>query len=146
MKAPTLTKTRQYHSAIKRSKRKYVTSESLSKEIGVFPDVITDVLSFFDPLVKMDYTYDLRELLPMMEQYIDDLVREREKQKRPRLTATIKETTGYESIDDFVFQKFIFKSSGLFNYDATLNDKDLRVLKKLINLEQAERRDKKRKK
>ena len=146
MKTPTLTITRQYLAAIKKSERKYVTSESLSKEIGIFPDVITDTLAYFDPLVKMDYTYDLRELLPILEEYIEKTVAAREKQKRPRLTATIKETTGYDSIEDFVFQKYIFKSSGLFNYDATLNDKDLRILKKLIYLEQADRRSKKKKK
>ena len=146
MNGPTLTNMRKYISAIKKSPRKYLTSEHLSKELGLFPDVINRTLSYFDPLVNMDFTYDIRTLLPLMEEYATKLTEESKKTRQPRVVVSKKEVAEFESISDFVFKKYVFASSGLFNRGAELSDADLRVLKKLVNLEQSERKSKKTKK
>ena len=146
MNGPTLTNVRKYISAIKKSPRKYLTSEHLSKELGLFPDVINRTLSFFDPLVNMDFTYDVRTLLPAMEDYAAKLADKSKKTRQPRVQVSKKEVAAFESINDFIFKKYIFESSGLFNRGAELNDADLRVLKKLVMLELSERKSKKAKK
>ncbi len=146
MNGPTLTNVRKYISAIKKSPRKYLTSEHLSKELGLFPDVINRILSYFDPLVNMDFTYDVRTLLPLMEEYASKLNEESKRTRQPRVQASKKEVSAFESINDFVFKKYIFESSGLFNRGVKLNDADLRVLKKLVLLEQNERKSKRTKK
>ena len=79
MNGPTLTNVRKYISAIKKSPRKYLTSEHLSKELGLFPDIINRTLSYFDPLVNMDFTFDIRILLPAMEEYVLKLSEEKKK-------------------------------------------------------------------
>ncbi|MFA5442718.1 MAG: hypothetical protein WCX85_02130 [Bacilli bacterium] len=146
MNGPTLTNVRKYISAIKKSPRKYLTSEHLSKELGLFPDIINRTLSYFDPLVNMDFTFDIRILLPAMEEYVLKLSEEKKKTRQPRIAVTKKEVSEFESINDFVLKKYVFESSGLFNRTAELSDADLRVLKKLVNLEQNERKSKKAKK
>ncbi|MFA5481421.1 MAG: hypothetical protein WC282_03465 [Bacilli bacterium] len=142
MNGPSLNSVRKYIAAIKKNPRKYLTSEHLSKDLGVFPDVINKTLSYFDPLVNMDFTYDIRKLLGSMEQYAEELALENKKVAKPRLIVTKKDVSGYESVLDFMSKKLVF-TSGLFDRNATLSDADLRVLKKLITLEQAERKLKK---
>jgi len=146
MNGPSLTNVRKYLLAIKKSPRKYLTSEHLSKEMGLFPDVINRVLSYFDPLVNMDFTYDVRTLVPLMEEYVAKLSLERKKVAKPRVIVTKKEVGEFESLSDFIFKKYVFESSGLFDRSATLSDSELRILKKLITIEQNERKSKKLKK
>jgi len=142
MKGPSLTSVRKYIAAIKKSPRKYLTSEHLSKELGVFPDVINETLSYFNPLVTMDFTFDIRPLLPLMEVYAAELFARSKETAAPHIIVTKKNISDYESISDFILKKMVF-TSGLFDRNAHLSDTDLRVLKKLIAAEQAERRGKK---
>ena len=146
MNGPSLSNVRKYLAAIKKSPRKYLTSEHLSKEMGLFPDAINRDLSYFDPLINMDFTYDVRKLLPLMENYVADLAAESKKMRAPRVVVTKKEVGEFQSITELILKKYVFGSSGLFNRTAELSDGDLRVLKKLITLEQNERKSKKSKK
>ncbi|MFA5421422.1 MAG: hypothetical protein WC344_01320 [Bacilli bacterium] len=146
MNGPSLSNVRKYVAAIKKSPRKYLTSENLSKELGIFPDVINRTLSHFDPLVNMDFTYDVRALIPAMEAYIDELASAKKKTVKPRAVVSKKDLSEYDSILDFIFKKFVFESSGLFDRSTQLGDADLRVLKRLVTREQNERKSKKNKK
>jgi len=146
MNGPSLSNVRKYITAIKKSPRKYLTSEHLSKELGLFPDVINRTLSYFDPLVNMDFTYDIRSLLPLMEEYASALALEKKKVSKPRIIVSKKDVGEFESLNEFILKKYVFESSGLFNRTAELSDVDLRILKKLITLEQNERKSKKGKK
>ena len=62
MKTPTITLAKKYAQALKKCKGKYVSSEKLSKVIGFYPDVINDFFSYFNPMVNIDYTFNLREV------------------------------------------------------------------------------------
>ncbi|NCA96923.1 MAG: hypothetical protein EOM77_01880 [Bacteroidia bacterium] len=146
MNGPSLSNVRKYIVAIKKSPRKYLTAEHLSKEMGLFPDVINRTLSYFDPLVNMDFTYDIRKLLPIMEEYAHDIGEEKKKVAKPRVVTSKKDVAEYVSVSEFIFKKYVLESSGLFDRSATLSDADLRVLKKLLTLEQNERKKKKVKK
>ena len=59
MKEPKVSEVKKYLNAIIKLNKKYVTTERLSKVVGVYPDVITDTLCYFEPTLAMDYEYNL---------------------------------------------------------------------------------------
>lgn len=143
MNTPSVSKLQKFVTAMKRLKSKFVTSETLSREVGLYPESINETLSFFDPLVMMDFTYDLRGLLPVIEKYIE----EEESKKTPKPIAervTKKKLLKYESISEFIYEKMT--TGGFLDKNTILTDVDLRSLKRLVSDEQAKRKAVKRKK
>ena len=59
MKAPNVSTLKKYLSAMAKIKKKYITAERLSKVVGVYPEIINENLSYFDPMINMDYEYNL---------------------------------------------------------------------------------------
>lgn len=139
MKAPSVTILKKYLTAMQKIKAKYITAERLSKVVGVYPEIINETLSFFDPMLMMDPTADLLELVPQIKQYIIDIEEKKAPVARKDLV-TKKQVLEYESINDFVYQKMSF--GGMLNREAYLSDKDLKILKKLIQEEQDKRKKK----
>ena len=140
MKKPSVTTVKKYLAALTKKKAKYITSEKLSLMIGIYPEKINDDLSFFDPIVTMDYTYNLLDLVPQLEQYVKDDANKEEK-RQVKDVVTKKQLSQYDSITDFVYKKMSMQ--GFVNKYAQLSDADLRALKRLINEEQERRRNKK---
>ena len=138
MKTPNITTLKKYFSSLKKMKRKYVTSELLSKEVGVYPDIINETFSYFDPMVNLDYQYNLMDLFDQLENLINDLSKESENKPHKKLV-TKKQLEQYSSIMDFVYQKMSI--GGLIDRSAYLTDTDLRTLKRLINQEQLARKN-----
>ena len=66
----TKNQAKKYFSAIKNSKRKNVTCESLSREIGIYPEMIADALSCFEPMLLMDSTY--KKLLDIIREHYEE--------------------------------------------------------------------------
>ena len=66
------TTAKKYLSAIESSKRKYLTSEGLSHTLGIYPEIIAENLSFFEPMLAMDPSYNLKDLIPALEKYIEE--------------------------------------------------------------------------
>lgn len=139
MKAPSVTVLKKYLNAMLKIKAKYVTAERLSKVVGVYPEIINETLSYFDPMLMMDPSADLLELIPQIKQYIVDIEEKKTPVVRKDLV-TKKQVLEYESINDFVYQKMSF--GGMLNREAYLSDKDLKILKKLIAEEQEKRKKK----
>lgn len=139
MKAPAITTLKKYLVAMTKMKKKYITADSLSRVLGVYPEIINENLSFFDPMINMDYEYNLLELVPQIKDYIA----EKEENKKPavaRELVTKKVVHEFNSIGDFLYQKMTI--GGLLDKNITLSDKDLRILKKLIVEEQKARKKK----
>ncbi|MCF0108048.1 MAG: hypothetical protein HUJ59_03490 [Bacilli bacterium] len=139
MKAPSVTILKKYLSAMQKIKAKYITAERLSKVVGVYPEIINENLSYFDPMLAMDPSADLLELVPEIKKYIIDI----EEKKTPTVhkdSIKKKEISEYNSINDFVYQKMTY--GGMLNKEAYLTDKDLKILKKLIQDEQEKRKKK----
>ena len=59
MKAPSVTILKKYLSAMQKIKAKYITAERLSKVVGVYPEIINENLSYFDPMLAMYPSADL---------------------------------------------------------------------------------------
>ena len=141
MGKPSVTTVKKYLVALTKKKAKYITSERLARIVGVYPEKINEDLSYFDPMIIMDYSYNLLDLVPQMKEYI--LNDENKKNQRVvKDVVTKKQLAQYDSIVDFVYKKMTITGSGLVNPNAELSDADLRALKRLIQEEQDRRKKK----
>ena len=140
MKGPSVTVLKKYLNLMTKNKVKYMTSERLSRLVGVYPDVINENLSYFEPRINMDPSYDLLVLIPQIKEYIQQ-EEEKKANNAPKVMATKRDVVEYESVTDFVYKKMTF--AGMVDRSLVLNEKDLRVLKRLVNDELASRKKRK---
>ena len=141
MKEPSVKDLKKYLQGMaKLPKAKYITSERLSRIIGIYPEVINENLSFFDPMIMMDYTFNLLELVPAIKKFIED--KETKRAHVPKPVAVKKdEVDAYENYFDFIYKKLTY--GGMIDRNVNLSDKDLKILKRLISEELANRKAKK---
>ena len=121
-------------------KAKYITAEKLSRVVGVYPDVICETLSYFEPMLMMDTEYNLLQLVPDIKKYITDL-EEKKVPVQPVETISKKQLDEYESVVDFIYKKM--SVGGIIDRGAYLTDKDLRIIKRLAAEELKKRKGKK---
>lgn len=141
MKEPNVKELKKYLQGMaKLPKAKYITSERLSRIIGIYPEVINETLSYFDPMIMMDYEYNLLELVPSIKKFMED--KEAKKAPTPKpVTVKKDEVDAYENYFDFIYKKLTY--GGMLDRNVNLSDKDLKILKRLISEELANRRAKK---
>ena len=72
MKEPKVSDVKKYLNGILKINKKYVTSERLSKFVGVYPEIISEHLSYFEPTLQMDPEYNLMELVPTLKKWLND--------------------------------------------------------------------------
>lgn len=125
------TTAKKYLSAIENSKKRYLTCENLSSIMGVYPEVIAEQLSFFEPMLAMDPSFDLKELIPSISKYIE--AEEAKREKKEVIKVSKKELSEYKSVSDFLYKKMTF--NGLVDRNASLSEVDLKALKKLVQKE-----------
>ena len=141
MKEPSVKDLKKYLQGMaKLPKAKYITSERLAHIIGIYPEVINENLSFFDPMIMMDYTFNLLELVPQIKKFIEDKENKRAPVPKP-VVVKRNEVDEYNSYFDFIYKKLTI--GGMIDKSAELSDKDLKILKKLITDELADRKSKK---
>ena len=140
MKGPSVTVLKKYLTAMSKNKVRYMTCERLSRFVGVYPEVIAENLSYFDPMINMDPSYDLLVLIPQMKEYIQQ-EEDKKANVAPKVVAKKKDVVQYESVSDFVYKKMTF--AGMVDRNLVLNEKDLRILKRLVNDELAALKKKK---
>ena len=141
MKAPSISVLKKYLSALTKIKAKYVTAERLSRVIGVYPEVINETLSYFEPMLMMDPEYNLLALVPEMKKFINDKEEEKKAPIQPVEIISKKQLEEYESVVDFIYQKMSI--GGIIDRGATLTDRDLRIIKRLATDELKKRKMKK---
>lgn len=140
MKKPSVTLIKKLLTSILKMKAKYVTSERLSSVVGLYPEVINEALSYFDPIICMDYSYNLMDLVDEMKKYTEN--DDNKQDPIDRSEAVYKsDLLPYESIMDFLYQKCTV-AGGLLDKNMKLSDNDLRILKKLVNEELNKRKKK----
>ena len=139
MKEPKLVEVKKYLNAILKMNKKYVTTERLSKVVGIYPEIINEHLSYFEPTLMMDPEYNLMELVPLLKKYVVE--KEEEKSSTLIKKPAIKKQTleQYDSVSDFIYKRMTLVG-GLLDRNVVLSDTDLRVLKKLIVEEQQARK------
>ena len=139
MKKPTKAEIKRILGALRRSKRKFVSLDALSRLVGLYPDVLADTLAYFEPMIRMDPTINTRDLTPQLEEYLEEPVKKAGEAKPKRIAVPKKELAKYPSIADFVFKKMT-SVGGLVDTTAKLSDEDLRVLQKLVEREITKRK------
>lgn len=140
MKAPSVNVLKKYLTALTKIKAKYVTAERLSRVVGVYPDVICETLSYFEPLLMMDTEYNLLALVPDIKKYISDM-EEKKTPIQPVDAISKKQLDEYESVVDFIYKKMTV--GGIIDRGAYLTEKDLRIIKRLAAEELKKRKGKK---
>ena len=142
MKEPKASDIKKYLYGLTKLNKKYVTSERLSRVVGNYPEVINEHLSYFEPMLKMDPEYNLMELVPTLKKFLIDQEENKALVKTQKVLIKKKDIDKYESINDFIYKKMT-SVGGLLDRNVVLSDTDLRVLKRLIAEEQANRKNKK---
>lgn len=144
---PSISRLRRIKAVLEKKQKKYVTLDMLSRWVGLYSDVILDELVYFDPMVRMDTSMNMMDLLPAIQKYLKDVdennkvIRENKPKRAP---VRKKELLEYKSIGDFVYHKMA-GPGGLVSPSIELNDHDLRVLELLVKKEINKRKPKKKK-
>ena len=115
--------------AIKANKQKYLTCEILSKDVGIYADIIAGMLSTFDPIIAMDPNYDVRNITSQLSAFVREHSERHITHKSSKLV-----DTQYKSVNDFVFSKYVV-AGGLIDRSIELSTADLKELKKVVTNE-----------
>lgn len=134
-------------SALKKTSLKFVPIDKLARLVGLYPDIISDELVSFEPMIKFDPTINTKELLPQLEAFLVQAEAPKKKKAAPskRVVATKKQLAEFASIQDFVYKKMT-NAGGLVDRSSTLSDSDLHILKKLVDAETSARKKAKKSK
>ena len=96
-------------------------------------DILREQLSTFDPMVRMFEEYNVCDLIPAIEEY---LVPTKDMPKR----APAKKNS-YETINEFVYKNMTVPG-GIVDMGLELNLSQLKALRKLVNAEIKEKKNK----
>ena len=61
------TKLKRIYSLIKNDKKKFLSLDALARKMGIYPEVLGQELSYFNPMILMDPSLNMKSLLPDME-------------------------------------------------------------------------------
>lgn len=115
------------------SNKKYLTFHELSLEVGIMEDILREQLSTFDPMVRMFEEYNVCDLSSAIEEYlIPTKVMPKRNNTKP---------SAYESIGDFVYANMTVPG-GIVDRGMELNLSQLKALRKLVNAEIKEKKNK----
>lgn len=135
MNKPSLKTILKIYGGIKASKAKYLMAETLSREIGLLPETIQEAAAYFNPIATMDYSFDLKELLPDLDAYLKASGKGAYEKKSGELT---KKPLPYNNVVEFVYDKMTF--DGIVDKSQVLSDPDLRMIKRIALEELRQRR------
>jgi hypothetical protein len=131
--------------ALKKSNRKYLSLDDLSTMVGLYSDVLGAELTYIEPMIMMDPTLNMRNLLEPISNYLEAQKAKKQEEVQPkREVASSKELAEYPNIATFVYKKMT-SAGGLVDPSAKLSDHDLHVLQKLVAREVGKRRKKRSK-
>lgn len=117
---------------LSKSKAKFVSLDMCASGIGIYADVLGEELSYFAPSIMLDPSFNLKSLVPYLEDYLAKRKKERKKVK----PASQKEVDEYSSVGDFLYKKMT-TAGGLVDSSVALDDHDLRLLLKIVRRERA---------
>lgn len=115
-----------------KSKAKFVSLDMCANAIGIYSDVLGEELSYFAPSIMLDPSFNLKSLVPYLEEYLA----KRKKERRKVKPASQREVDAYDSVAAFVYSKMT-SAGGLVDPSLRLDDHDLRLLAKVVKKERA---------
>lgn len=124
--------------------KKFLSFEALVAGVGVSYTPLSNALIEIEPMVLMDPTINMMNILPGIEEAL-----KRERVLRKKTTKREEEDKAllapYPTVTSFVYQKMT-SVGGLVDKDGKLSDADLKILEKLISRELKARKAEKKKK
>ncbi len=140
MNKPSKRQAQRIAAALRKGKKKVITLDSLSRLVGLYPDVLGEQLVYFSPMILMDPSVNCKELLPQIEEYVKSFEPVK-KEKAPSSPAVKKkDVSEYKGVNDFVYKKMT-SAGGLVDRSSRLSEKDLKILHRLVNAELKAYRD-----
>ena len=140
MNTPSANKLKKILSVIKKNKKKYLSIDFVAKQVGMYSDVLMDDLSYFDPLIRMDPSKNMRDFEKDIEEYLNSLEERKALEPKPKKEVLQRgELNQYPNIATFVYEKMT-TPGGLIDLSIELSDHDLYVLKKLVDVEMKKRK------
>ena len=124
----------------KNRSKKWISLEFLSSKIGIYPEVLGEMLSDFDPLALLDPSFDVKSIESPLREFLE---KAEKKETTRRVVASKKAVGEYQGLNDFIYKKMT-GVGGLFDKDVRLSDKDLAILRKLLNEEIKSRKKEKK--
>jgi len=118
------------YQALLTSKVKYLTADMLAEQIGIYPELINDACALFNPLVTMDPTFNLLDLIDDVKHYVQTLPTTR---REPSTLPKKRDIESYGSFVAFIYEKMTI--AGIVDKAIILSDTDLKLAKKLIQNE-----------
>ena len=130
---PSISRLMRIKSTLEKKQKKYVTLDMLSRYVGLYSDVVADELVYFEPMVKIDTSMNMMDVLPLIQDYlaqVDETNKENREKKPRRQAVRKKELLKYSSVGDFVYQKMA-GPGGLIAPSATFTDHHIHVFARL---------------
>ena len=135
MNKPAITRVKRILAPLKKTPKKVITLDMLSRMVGLYSDVLSDDLEYFAPLVRMDPSLNLKDLLPQLEAYVSQEEAVKATAPKPkRIVASQKELAQFPNIASFIYAKMT-SAGGLVDPSQKLSDEDLHLLRKLVERE-----------
>ncbi len=131
---PSASTVKKIVSVIKKGSSKYLTVENLSQSLALYPEKIAEMLSFFNPLITMDHSMNVVDMLPAMERYLAAQQVDKRKgtlPETPKVSAKKKiDVKSYKSLIDFIYEHMTI--DGIVDKTIQLGLPELKAMKKLI--------------
>lgn len=126
----TKTRAKSFLKIISTSKKRFFSCEDLSKVTGLKIDTIYTYVEEFYPMIRLDVSCNLKDLLKTIEKYIVALEKATPIKKKKRISTN--EYDKYESFIDYIYKNMTI-SGGILDTGYILNAKDKRMLKHFLN-------------
>ena len=114
MGKPVKTHIKRIEVALNKSKKKFVSLADLSKMVGVYQDALGEELSYFCPLIRIDYSINCRDLLPDLKKFLlekqEPAKKKREYHRKDAVRA--EELQQYSSTMDYIYNIIRLAPSG----------------------------------
>ncbi len=122
----TKVKAKKYLLIIQKLKRKNITINDIAMSIGIIDSVIRDDLAYFDPIIRLDESYNVATLIAPLEKFINTKSNAKTSVKKSKVRLI------YDGVGDFVYKNMTIPG-GIINRNASLNEQQLKDLKKIVN-------------
>lgn len=122
----TKVKAKKYLLIMQKLKRKNITINDIAMSIGIIDSVIRDDLAYFDPIIRLDESYNVATLIAPLEKFINTKSNAKTSVKKSKVRLI------YDGVGDFVYKNMTIPG-GIINRNASLNEQQLKDLKKIVN-------------
>lgn len=117
---------------LKSSDKKVVTIDVLNAYVILKEDIILDELSFFEPLIRLTPSFNIRRIEKEINNEIIRLKNNKKEKNKSKTVNKRKKIDSYDTLLDFIEQKMLLPG-GIIDVSYTFTLDDLKALRKVVN-------------